>query len=203
MGGSVRTPNCKCIVCEKPLYRRPYELAKVRHVACMEHRALAQKLTGITEAQQRGLSLGREKGTNHRTGYRHREESKRKASESHKRFCAEHPERIAARGAKVRAENHYRWNGGITALNLSVRRMSENRRWMDAVKARDCACVRCGSAENLESHHKRALADLIAELGIRSRDDARRHAAILWDLDNGETLCEVCHYAEHGRRHAA
>jgi 5-methylcytosine-specific restriction endonuclease McrA len=199
----VRTPNCQCLVCAKPLYRRPYELARVRHVACMAHRAEAQKISGITEAQQAGLSLGREKGTNHRTGYKHREESKRKASVAHLAFCRDNPDRVRARGEKVRAENHYRWKGGATRLNVSIRQMHENRIWMETVKARDCQCVRCGSTERLESHHKRPLADLLTDLGIQSREDARRHAALLWDLNNGETLCEVCHYAEHGRRRAA
>jgi 5-methylcytosine-specific restriction endonuclease McrA len=199
----VRTPNCKCLVCEKPLYRRPFELAKVRHVACMEHRALAQSISGVTEAQAAGLSRGRQKGTNHRTGYRHREESRLKASESHKKFCAENPDRVLARSLKLRGENHYRWAGGVSKLNLSIRRMTENRRWMDAVKARDGKCLRCGTTEGLESHHKTPLSDIMSSLGIKSREDARRHAATLWDLENGETLCMACHDDEHGRARRA
>ena len=170
----------------------------------MSHRAEAQKVIGITDRQQVGLMRGRVKGTNHRKGYQHRPESKRRASESHKRFCAENPDRIAARGAKVRGENHYKWNGGSSKLNTSIRQMTENRRWMDGVKERDGGCcVRCGSNEKIESHHIKPLAELIAELGIKSREDARKHAARLWDLSNGETLCEAHHYVEHGRRIAA
>lgn len=128
----------------------------------MTHRAEAQKLSGITAAQQAGLSKGRAKGTNHRTGYQHKDESRRKASESHKAWCAANPERVVARGEKVRAEAHYRWKGGASKLNMSIRQMSENRRWMDAIKA-------------------------------------RKHAVVLWDLENGLTLCQPCHYQEHGR----
>ena len=203
MGGSVRTPNAACIVCSVPLYRRPGELARVRHVACMVHRGQAQALSGVTEAQQAGLSLGRTKGTNHRAGYSHREDSKRKASESHKAFCAANPDAVAARGEKTRGEAHYLWNGGSSKLNDSIRRMTENRKWMDAIKARDGHCTRCGSEQALESHHKTGLAALIERLGITSREDARQHAAELWNLDNGVTLCQPCHYNEHGRtRHA-
>ena len=191
------------MVCAKPLYRRPGELALVRHVACMTHRAQAQKLSGITEAQQTGLSHGRVKGTNHRTGYTHRDESRRKASESHKAWCAANPERVAARGEKVRAEAHYLWKGGITKLTKSIRQMNENRRWMDAVKARDGCCTRCGSGELLEAHHKTELSALIERLLISSRDEARAHASELWDLDNGVTLCQPCHYQEHGRKRYA
>lgn len=198
----MRTPNAACLICAKPLYRRPSDLARFRHVACMEHRAEAQKVSGITEKQWAGLAKGSVKGANHRTGYKHREESRAKASASHLRFCAENPEKVAARGAKLRAENHYRWNGGSSRLNTSIRTMHENRKWMDAVKARDGKCLRCGSVERLEAHHVRSLAELIAAFGVRNRDDARK-AAALWDASNGETLCEPCHYAEHGRKLAA
>lgn len=195
----MRTPNTQCLLCGKPLYRRPSDMAKARYAACMACRSEAQKAAGITDRQHASLRLGRPKGTNHRAGYRHKEESRRKASESHKRFCAEHPDRVAARGAKTRADRHYKWRGGASKLNLSIRQMTENRKWMDAVKERDGGCIRCGARENLESHHKKTLAELVAELGIRSRDDARRHADVLWSLSNGETLCVPCHDKEHGR----
>jgi hypothetical protein len=44
----MRTPNAECCVCGKPLYRRPNEIARVRHVACMEHRNEAQDRAGLT-----------------------------------------------------------------------------------------------------------------------------------------------------------
>lgn len=197
----MRTPNCKCLVCETPLYRRPGELARVRHVACMAHRALAQSISGVTEAQKRGLVLGREKGTNHRTGYRHREESKRKASESNKRWCADNPDKVAARSEKKRGENAYNWKGGVSRLNTSIRQMYENRVWMDAIKARDGACAECGSTDDLEAHHEPSLVSLLEQYGIRNRDDARAHADKLWSMDGGRTLCSRCHDAAHGRRH--
>lgn len=202
MGGSVRTPNTKCLLCAKPLYRRPYELAKVRYAACMACRSDAQKVAGITKAQRAGLSLGSIKGTNHRTGYSHREESKRKVAARNRAFWAANPDKAMERGAKLRGPVHYAWKGGITRLNQAIRQMTENRKWMDAVKERDRCCLRCGSTAHLESHHRRSLAEIMADLAIKSRDDARKHAAVLWDLANGETLCEPCHYQEHGRRHA-
>lgn len=181
------------------MYRRPYELAKVKHVACVEHRAAAQTMWGQTEAQVEALNLGREKGTNHRTGYKHREESKRKTSVSHKQFHAENPEFAKERGKKTQGEQHYRWKGGVSKLNLSIRQMTENRRWMDSVKSRDGLCIRCGSKWRLEAHHKIGLAELIKRHNIKSREDAQ-NTPELWDINNGETICELCHYKEHDRR---
>lgn len=197
--GYRRTPNAACVICGKPLYRRPFELKKVRHVACMKHRAEAQKLSGITEKQQAALSLGREKGTNHRAGYKHKQSSRRKIAKAVKTWCAENPDKALARG--VRGEKHYKWKGGSTRLNTSIRRMNENRKWMDAIKARDKKCLACGSTERLESHHIVELAILISENKVKNREDARNCPA-LWDLSNGQTLCEDCHYKVHGRRHA-
>lgn len=195
----MRTPNTACVLCQKPLYRRPSDMARARYAACMACRSEAQKVAGITNRQLDGLSKGRVKGENRRRGYKHRDESKQKTAEANRQFWRENPDKLAARGAKLRGEQHYLWKGGISKLNTSIRQMTENRRWMDAVKARDGKCVRCGCADNLESHHKKSLAELIAELSIQSRDDARKHAAALWGLENGEALCGPCHYAEHGR----
>lgn len=195
----MRTPNTACVLCQKPLYRRPADMARRRYAACMACRGKAQAVVGVTDAQQAGLSRGRVKGTNHRTGYRHRPESKAKTAAANRAFWASHPELAVARGAQTRGEKHYRWNGGSSRLNTSIRQMHENRKWMDAVKARDGRCLRCGATDALESHHRVSLAELIQTLGIASREDARRHAAILWDLNNGETLCRSCHDAEHGR----
>ena len=196
----MRTPNCKCVICSKPLYRRPGELAKVRHVACMAHRTEAQRKQGLTDAQKRGLSCGRKKGTNNRTGYKHKEASKRKTSQANKRFWKEHPEQLRARGEKTRGPNHYRWKGGSSRLNTTIRRMREHRKWADAVRERDGCCLDCGAVENLESHHITELAVLVSLYGVKNRTDARACDA-LWDIDNGETLCQRCHCRRHGRKY--
>jgi len=196
----MRTPNANCIVCGKPLYRRPNELAKVRHVACMEHRNEAQARAGLTDAQMAALAMGRRPGTNNRTGYKHREESKRKASVSHKAWCAANPDKVKARGEKVRGPNHYNWKGGCSRLNAALRRLTENRAWMDAVKASDGRCLVCGVTESLESHHIVPLAMLVGVHGIASRDQARE-CSPLWDLSNGMTVCARCHYKIHGRKY--
>ena len=196
----MRTPNSKCIVCGKPLYRRPFELAKVRHVACMKHRNEAQEKSGLTKSQLDALALGRRPGTNNRTGYKHREDSKRKASESNKAFWAENLDKAKARGEKSSGPLHYNWKGGCSRLNAAIRRLTENRKWMDAVKDRDKKCLVCGATEKLESHHIVPLAVLVGIHGITSREQAVKFEK-LWDLNNGMTVCARCHYKIHGRKY--
>lgn len=196
----MRAPNARCCVCRKPLYRRPSELLRVRYFACMKHRNKAQDRAGLTDAQLAALAKGRKPGTNNRAGYKHREESKRKASVAHKAWCKSNPDKVRARGEKTRGSKHYNWKGGSTRLNAAIRRLTENRNWMDAVKARDGKCVVCGIRKTLESHHIVPLAVLVGVHGITNRDEARECAA-LWDLKNGMTVCARCHYKIHGRKY--
>ncbi len=199
--GYKRTPNCECVICGKPLYRRPNELKRVRHVACMEHRAEAQVREGQTERQKEALKLGRRKGTNNLTGIPKSEASKVKRSKAMKKWCAENTDAVAARSEKTRGENHYKWNGGSSKLNVSIRQMTEHRNWMDGVKEKDSfECTRCPNTDDLESHHIKSLVETIQEHEIRNREDAR-NTPELWDISNGITLCRRCHYAEHERQY--
>jgi len=195
----VRTHKTECVLCKTPLLRSRSEIDKSRFVSCRACHGEAMRRFGMTEAQATGLSFGRRKGTNNRTGFRHRAETRQKISESNAAYHAENPEIATQKGEAMRGVNHYAWRGGVSKLNTSIRQMTENRNWMNRVKLRDGCCVRCGSTEKLEAHHINHLSKLVSQLGIKSRDDARRYADVLWDENNGETLCESCHYEEHGR----
>lgn len=198
----MRTPNAECVICQKKVYRRPNELIRVRYVTCSGCRSASLKQFGLTTAQKSGLGMGPKKGRNNRIGHVHSESSKMKCSESNKAYWAANPQKLAARGEKTRGENHCYWKGGSSRLNTSIRRMSEHRKWMDAVKLRDGnQCVMCGCREELESHHIKELSVLVFELGIKNRDDARA-APELWDVANGETLCGKCHCERHGRKYS-
>jgi len=147
------------------------------------------------------LALGRGKGTNHLNGIPKSKESNLKRSESHKKWSAENPEKIKERGEKTRSENHYKWKGGATILNQSIRRMTENRKWAEAVRKRDGACVRCGTNENLEADHIISLAVLIERYRVKTRDDTRQIPAF-WDINNGRTLCAKCHCKKDNRAYS-
>ncbi len=197
----MRTPNAKCLLCRKPLYRRPSDKKKFRYAACIKCRSEAQKHRGITRKQLRALKLGRAKGTNHRAGYKHRPESKRKIAKSNRLFWKLHPKELAQRGEKLRGKNHYNWKDGTTRLSIAIRTMSENLKWIAKVRERDSACVECSSPKSLEVHHKTHFSTLIKEYGIRSLDDARKHKEHLWPVKNGILLCRKCHYKVHGRKY--
>ena len=194
----MRTPNSKCIICGKQMYRRPFELKKVRYVSCYEHREQCKKMFQITDSQKDALQLGRSKGTNHLKGIPKSKKSNIKRSESNKKWCIENKEKVIDRGVKTRGENHYKWKGGISRLNLLIRTMTENRKWINSVKSRDGMCTKCGSIDELESHHLIGLAQIIELFGIKNRTDARNCTA-LWDIENGITLCIKCHCKEHNR----
>ena len=196
----MRTPNCECLICKKQMYRRPFELKKVRFVACFEHRNIAQSMFEQTEKQKEALKLGRVKGTNHRNGYKHKEESKLKCSISHKVFYKLNPDFAKQRVKNNKGETHYRWKGGASTLNLSIRQMNENRKWAEKVKQRDnYKCCLCGSNNLLESHHIKPLGIIIEELNIKNKDDALLNKEIVFDINNGLTLCQDCHYKIHNR----
>ena len=197
----MRTPNSKCIICDKPIYRKPSELAEVNFVCCRGCRSAAYKRYPNINALA-NLEIGKGiQGINHLNGIPKSPESNLKRSISHKAYWATHPEQLKERGEKTQGINHYRWNGGISQLNQSIRLMTEHRKWMDKIKARDKRCLECNSKKDLESHHITPLSTLIEGNGITSRDEARGCPA-LWDLNNGLTLCQPCHYEVHGRHYA-
>lgn len=199
---SRRTPNCKCVICETPLYRRPGELAKARYVTCAKHRSEALLACGLNDAQLSSLSKGRGPGRGGRPSRPHSAETKEKIKLANQTYWRENPEAAKARGAKNRGAQHYQWAGGVNEFNQSIRRMVEYRKWAAAVRARDSRCVTCGATSPLEAHHLSGLSLMLRELGIETRDQARNEPE-LWKLENGVTLCRKCHYAVHGRNKRA
>lgn len=197
----MRTPNTKCCICGKPMYRRPGELSKIRYAACIEHREQAKITMGLTDAQLLALANGRALDkTGCGKGRKNSKESKIKVAAAQKAWCAANPEKVKARGKKIRGAKHYNWKGGAAKINTSIRRMSESRRWINEVVRRDKACILCGSETDLEAHHVKPFATIVEEGGIKTRQQAR-DCAKLWDISNGVTLCEQCHCKHHGRKY--
>lgn len=68
------------------------------------------------------------------------------------------------------------------ALQVSRPRGLADKDWSRAVIARDGSCVDCGSTVGLCAHHKEPWAS---------------NPAGRYDIDNGETLCKLCHSGRH------
>ena len=91
---------------------------------------------------------------------------------------------------------HWNWQGGITRLSSALRERSEYKQWRLAVLRRDWfTCQSCGKrGGKLHTHHRRSMSLLLREHGIKTMEGALKQAE-LWDVANGEALCEKCHKA--------
>jgi len=193
----MRTPNTKCSICGKPLYRRPFELMDGREFCCVGCRSMLYK----KRKPSPNLKLGRQKGTNHLDGIPKSEVMKKKVSEKNKLYWKSHPEELVLRGLKTRGDKHYNWKGGISALQIVIRTSAHNLNWIKRIMKRDdyeCQC--CKSIKKLEVHHKIGLAKLLKDNNIKTLDDAR-DCKELWNINNGIVLCKKCHYKMHNRKY--
>ena len=76
---------------------------------------------------------------------------------------------------------HWYENNGI-GETAKKRNNYKYRKWREAVLARDGACLKCGSLENLEAHHIKTFAD---------------NPQDRFDVSNGLTYCHDCHKQIH------
>ena len=93
-----------------------------------------------------------------------------------------------------RGRKSYSWEGGITSLNLAIRRTYKYRLWRSDVFTRDnYTCQLCfDKGVFLEADHIKAFCLILKENNIRSIEDALK-CEELWNINNGRTLCKKCH----------
>lgn len=92
---------------------------------------------------------------------------------------------------------------GKTDLKSRIRGTQLYKEWRLAVILRDNKrCRDCGiRTAYLEAHHIVGFTEILVKYNIQTVKDAIKHD-ILWDIDNGVTLCLDCHqrtYEETGR----
>ena len=91
-------------------------------------------------------------------------------------------------------ENAPRWKGGRTNLQSIIRQSLTYKEWHHKVLMRDkfscCECHKVG--RKLEIHHIKPLTKILDENKIKTIQEALS-CKVLWDLDNGVTLCINCH----------
>lgn len=93
------------------------------------------------------------------------------------------------------------WKGGVTPVMLIIRHCLKTREWRQAIFTRDnYTCKECGCRGGgilHADHYPVTFAEIIHKYRIRTLAQAER-CAMLWDTNNGRTLCESCHRKRHG-----
>lgn len=136
-----------------------------------------EEIVGIERAtklkeQRMKLNLG----NNFHLGKKHTEETKKKISK-------------ITRQRTPRGADNPRWKGGVTARYIELRNSDGYRAWRKDVFERDnYTCQKCGDilGHNLNAHHIVPFANCV---GICEE--------LIYDVNNGITLCEECHKKEH------
>lgn len=151
----------------------------------------------LSEETKRKLSLAH-KGQTYSIppswkGKKHTEESKKMISESLKGHIVS-VETKKKLSKKSLNEKNYNWKGGITPLCRKIRNSLEYRLWRYAIMQRDdFRCLKCGNKKKLNVHHKILFSKILEQNKIVFFEEAIR-CQLLFDLNNGETLCEICHF---------
>lgn len=93
----------------------------------------------------------------------------------------------------LRGENHPMWKGGLTPLIWILRNHPVYKQWRISIFIRDrYECLECKTDRYLEAHHNKPFIDIIRENKVKTLEDGLA-CKELWLLDNGITLCAVCH----------
>lgn len=85
------------------------------------------------------------------------------------------------------------WKGGIYPLYETIRKMIEMKVWRDKVYRRDnytCQICMDNKGGNLNAHHIIPFYKIIKN--FKSIEEAR-NCKLLWNINNGITLCRECH----------
>lgn len=126
------------------------------------------------------------------------EETKRKMSEADKGRTFS-KETIMKFSESHRREKHWNWKGGISLFTKRLRKSFVYRQWRDDVFTRDdFTCQRCGKVGcYLEAHHCiKSFSNILQCYEITTIEEALE-CQELWNINNGETLCKICHKSIH------
>ena len=85
-------------------------------------------------------------------------------------------------------------------LQKKIRGFRKTIKWKKAVLRHDeYNCNKCGDIELLQVHHKISVGDIIRKFNLKTIEDALE-CKLLFDITNGETLCELHHKGEHNEK---
>ena len=120
--------------------------------------------------------VSRNKGKILPRGWHHTEETRRKISEAHLRI-----------------------KGGVTPIMRLIRSSFKYHQWRQEVFMRDdFTCQKCNKkGGDISAHHIKPFTKLVEEvkrnLPLLDLYEGAMLYTPLWDVDNGQTLCEKCH----------
>lgn len=100
------------------------------------------------------------------------------------RFCSKTC-RAKWQRTRMKGRNHPNWKGGHSTLRSRIAIAVEYKQWRSAVFKRDYfTCQKCGDGRggNLQAHHIKPIAT---------------HPQAMFEIANGQTLCERCHIEHH------
>jgi 5-methylcytosine-specific restriction endonuclease McrA len=108
--------------------------------------------------------------------------------------------RVGSKRPTIRGENNSNWQGGVSKLQILIRKSKTYLYWRKQIFERDnyvCQNVHCAKRGGLlTAHHIVPLNMLLEQYNIKSMDEAVACQG-LWRLENGRTLCKDCHNKLH------
>mgnify|MGYP001592561843 CR=1 FL=1 len=121
-------------------------------------------------------------------------ETRQRQSEARKGKKWTENQRTAIIPKLLRGEAHPGWRGGITPINFEIRNSIQYRCWRADVFERDSfTCQECGErGGKLNADHINPFSGIIKKYDIKTFKEAKK-CKELWDINNGRTLCVLCH----------
>ena len=91
-------------------------------------------------------------------------------------------------------KNHWNWRGGISSLRQLLGNTIEYKQWRESIfKRDDFTCQWCRKrGTRLHVDHIKMFSFLRDKNNVKKVKDAL-NCKVLWDLNNGQTLCKKCH----------
>jgi 5-methylcytosine-specific restriction endonuclease McrA len=193
----------KCIVCGKYFLVYPYRIKTAKYCSTKCHGEWLSK-TRVKENVWNWIGGKIEKVCAVCGGkfWVHRCHDRRRA----RKCCSLKCGGILQRGLRSGNKNN-KWKGGITPTMEKIRKMWQYTDWRKRVYVRDnYTCVSCGQiGGRLNAHHIKRFSYIIDVVWNRFpllpiMDIIENHPE-MWDVDNGKTLCKICHKKEHDNGH--